>query len=82
MAEGAVMAAAPRAGFRARLRMLEPVTLLWLLLVAGLIFLVAAPLLKMLLISFEEQDTGDFTLMNYATAYGRQRYLDALRNSL
>ncbi|MEY3729885.1 MAG: hypothetical protein RLZZ57_641 [Pseudomonadota bacterium] len=76
------MAAAPRAGFRARLRMLEPVTLLWLLLVAGLIFLVAAPLLKMLLISFEEQDTGDFTLMNYATAYGRQRYLDALRNSL
>jgi iron(III) transport system permease protein len=82
MAEGAVMAAAPRAGFGARLRMLEPVTLLWLVLVAGLIFLVAAPLLKMLLISFEEQDTGDFTLMNYATAYGRQRYLDALRNSL
>ncbi len=76
------MAAAPRAGFGARLRMLEPVTLLWLVLVAGLIFLVAAPLLKMLLISFEEQDTGDFTLMNYATAYGRQRYLDALRNSL
>ena len=62
--------------------MLEPVTLLWLLLVAALIFLIAAPLLKMLLISFEEQETGDFTLMNYATAYGRQRYLDALRNSL
>lgn len=71
-----------RAGFLARLRMLEPVTLLWVVLVAGLIFLVAAPLLKMLIISFEEQDTGDFTLMNYATAYGRQRYLDALRNSL
>jgi iron(III) transport system permease protein len=82
MAEGAVMATAPRAGIGVRLRMLEPVTLLWLVLVAGLIFLVAAPLLKMLLISFEEQDTGDFTLMNYATAYGRQRYLDALRNSL
>jgi iron(III) transport system permease protein len=82
MAEGAVMAATPRAGFRARLRMLEPVTLLWLLLVAVLIFLIAAPLLKMLLISFEEQETGNFTLMNYATAYGRQRYLDALRNSL
>ena len=76
------MATAPRAGIGVRLRMLEPVTLLWLVLVAGLIFLVAAPLLKMLLISFEEQDTGDFTLMNYATAYGRQRYLDALRNSL
>ncbi|MBM3587485.1 MAG: iron ABC transporter permease [Alphaproteobacteria bacterium] len=82
MAEGAELATAPRAGLRARLAMLEPVTLLWLVLVAGLIFLVAAPLLKMLLISFEEQDTGDFTLMNYATAYGRQRYLDALRNSL
>jgi len=76
------MATAPRAGIGVRLRMLEPVTLLWLVLVAGLIFLVADPLLKMLLISFEEQDTGDFTLMNYATAYGRQRYLDALRNSL
>ena len=73
MAEGAILATMPRAGLRARLRMLEPVTLLWLLLVAGLIFLVAAPLLKMLLISFEEQETGAFTLMNYATAYGRQR---------
>jgi ABC-type sugar transport system permease subunit len=82
MAEGAGLKVAPRARFGARIRMLEPVTLLWVILVAGLIFLIAAPLLKMLLISFEEQDTGDFTLMNYATAYGRQRYLDALRNSL
>jgi len=82
MVEEAVMKQPPRAQFRARLRMLEPVTLLWVILVAGLFFLIAAPLLKMLLISFEEQDTGDFTLMNYATAYGRQRYLDALRNSL
>ena len=82
MAETAALSVAPRVSFRARLKMLEPVALLWVILVAGLIFLVAAPLLKMLLISFEEQDTGDFTLMNYATAYGRQRYLDALRNSL
>ena len=82
MAETAALSVAPRVSFRARLKMLEPVALLWVILVAGLIFLVAAPLLKMILISFEEQDTGDFTLMNYATAYGRQRYLDALRNSL
>lgn len=82
MSEAAVTKAGPRVLFGARLKMLEPVTLLWVILIIGLFFLIAAPLLKMLLISFEEQDTGDFTLMNYATAYGRQRYLDALRNSL
>lgn len=71
MAEAAALVTAPRTGFRARLNMLEPVTLLWLMLIAGLIFLIAAPLLKMLLISFEEQETGAFTLMNYVTAYGR-----------
>lgn len=63
-------------------RRLEPVTFLWIALVAALLVLVAAPILKMLAISFEMQDTGDFTFENYLTAYGRARYLEALGNSL
>ncbi len=65
-----------------RLRHIEPVALVWLGLVLLLLFLVVAPLAKLLAVSFETQDTGDFTLANYATAYSRARYLDALRNSL
>jgi iron(III) transport system permease protein len=66
----------------ARLRNMEPVALLWLLLVAALLFLVAFPLAKLFIASFQSQETGAFTLSNYATAYGRARYLDALVNSL
>jgi iron(III) transport system permease protein len=82
------IAAAPAATRRAgalnfaRLRNMEPVALLWLLLVAALLFLVAFPLAKLFIASFETQGTGAFTLDNYATAYGRARYLDALVNSL
>jgi iron(III) transport system permease protein len=71
----------PRSSFRARLRNFEPVTLLWLLLALVLLVLVAFPLGKLLVASFETPD-GVFTLGNYATAYGRARYLDALFNSL
>jgi len=63
-------------------RRLEPVTFLWIALVAALLVLVAAPILKMVFISFETQDTGAFTVQNYLTAYGRVRYLEALKNSL
>lgn len=66
----------------ARLRSLEPVALLWLALAMALLVLVAFPLGKLLLVSFEDRQTGAFTLANYATAYGRARYLDALGNSL
>jgi iron(III) transport system permease protein len=66
----------------ARLRSLEPVALLWLALALALLVLVAFPLGKLLLVSFEDRQTGAFTLANYATAYGRARYLDALGNSL
>ncbi len=71
-----------RAALVNRLRHIEPVALVWLGLVLLLLFLVVAPLAKLLAVSFETQDTGDFTLANYATAYSRARYLDALRNSL
>ena len=71
-----------RPGFFARMRYLEPSTLLWILLVAVLLFLVAVPIGKLLIVSFEKQGTGGFTLSNYFTAYGRARYLEALGNSL
>jgi iron(III) transport system permease protein len=74
---------APRHGaLRSRLRNIQPVTLVWALLIGVLLFLVAFPLLTLLVVSFEDQRTGAFTLQNYMTAYGRERYLNALVNSL
>jgi iron(III) transport system permease protein len=75
-------AAARPATFWRRLRNIEPVMLLWIVLIALLLFLVVAPLAKLFISSFETQRTGAFTLENYAVAYGRERYLSALVNSL
>jgi iron(III) transport system permease protein len=66
----------------ARLRNVEPATLLWVALAAVLLVLVAYPMGKLLVTSFETRGTGAFTIENYLTAYGRARYLDALVNSL
>jgi iron(III) transport system permease protein len=74
--------AARRPGLLARLRYLEPSNLIWLVLVLVLLFLVAVPIGKLLIVSFEQQGTGAFTFRNYAQAYGRIRYLEALGNSL
>ena len=71
-----------RPGLLRRLRYLEPSSLIWIVLIAVLLFLVAVPIGKLLVVSFEQQGTGAFTLSNYATAYGRARYLEALVNSL
>ncbi|MCI0752350.1 ABC transporter permease [Teichococcus vastitatis] len=73
---------ARRPGLLRRLRYLEPSNMLWILLVAALLFLVAVPIGKLLVVSFEQRGTGAFTLSNYVTAYGRARYLEALGNSL
>ena len=54
----------------------------WLLLIALLLLLVVNPLARLLWASFEHPDTGAFTLDNYAAAYGRWRYIEALINSL
>ncbi|MGE0716601.1 MAG: ABC transporter permease [Alphaproteobacteria bacterium] len=66
----------------ARLRNFDPTILLWLLLALVLVFLVVNPLLRLLLTSLAEKDTGAFTLANYAAAYGRPRYVQALWNSV
>ncbi len=78
----AVPVAPGRGGMLRRLGRVEPVMLLWVVLIAVLLFLVAFPLGKLLLVSFETRGTGEFTLSNYVIAYGRQRYVDALVNSL
>lgn len=68
--------------FIARVRNLEPAGLLWLALAAVLLVLIALPMGKLLVVSFETRGTGAFTFANYLTAYGRARYLEALENSL
>lgn len=65
-----------------RLRHLEPSSLLWIVLIAILVFLVVSPMLRLFLVSIEAKGTGALTLANYVTAYSRERYLDALVNSL
>ncbi|HSH92473.1 MAG TPA: iron ABC transporter permease [Ramlibacter sp.] len=53
----------------------------WLLAIAILVFLVVNPLARLFIASFQD-NAGAFTFANYGIAYGRQRYLEALGNSL
>ncbi len=64
------------------LRRIEPSMLLWLLMIAVLIFLVASPTVRLLVSSFQEPDSGRLTLANYRDAYLNMRHLAALGNSL
>jgi iron(III) transport system permease protein len=68
-----------RAGWRARF---DPSLLLWLALIAVLLFLVLNPLMRLVVSSFQEVDSGRLTLANYQAAYGNVRHLQALANSL
>jgi iron(III) transport system permease protein len=74
--------AAWRSALDRRLRFVEPGMALWLLLIAALVFLVASPMLRLVVASFQEPDSGRFTLANYAQAYGRLSHLRAILNSL
>src|SRR5262249_38899034 len=55
---------------------------LWILMIALLVFLVASPIVRLLLSSFQEAETGRLTLANYREAYLNWRHLAALANSL
>jgi iron(III) transport system permease protein len=68
-----------RAGWRARF---DPSLLLWLALVAVLLLLVLNPLIRLVVSSFQEADSGRLTFANYQVAYGNIRHLEALANSL
>jgi iron(III) transport system permease protein len=63
-------------------RSFEPLLLLWIALALALLFLVVNPLFRLVQLSLQDADTGAFTLANYAAAYGRERYLVAMWNSL
>jgi iron(III) transport system permease protein len=71
-----------RAGFTRRLAFLEPSMALWLVLIAVLVFLIASPMVRLVIASFQEPDTGRFTFANYVEAYGSVRHLRAVLNSL
>ena len=65
-----------------RLRRFEPATLLWVIAVLALAALVVVPLVRLLISSFQNTNTHAFTLANYAIAWGHQRELVAVGNSL
>ena len=62
-------------------RHLDKSAWVWLVAIGVLLFLVVNPLLRLLVVSFQQPD-GAFTLANYFVAYGRARYVEALLNSL
>src|SRR5260370_12593607 len=69
-------------GVASRLRRLDASILLWLALIAVLAFLVLNPVLRLIISSLQETDTGKFTFANYRVAYGNVRQLQALVTSL
>src|SRR5215469_13860051 len=73
---------AARGGFGRRLVFLEPSMALWLVLIAVLVFLIASPMVRLVIASFQDPDTGRFTVANYVSAYGSLRHLRAVLNSL
>ncbi len=75
--------AAPAPGtFSRRLRFADPSMILWLALIAVLIFLIASPMVRLVISSFQEPETQRLTLHNYIDAYGSARHLQALWNTL
>ena len=60
-----------RAGFTRRLAFLEPSMALWVVLIAVLVFLIASPMLRLVIASFQKPDTGRFTFANYVSILER-----------
>jgi iron(III) transport system permease protein len=69
-------------GVASRLRRLDVSFVLWLALIAILALLVLNPILRLIVSSLQETETGNFTFANYRVAYGNFRHLQALLNSL
>ncbi len=68
--------------FGARLRRLDASMLVLLVLSAILVFLVLNPILRLVVSSLQQSESGGFTLDNYRAAYGNVRHITALVNSL
>ena len=56
--------------------------LVWFVLAAILVALVANPLLQLLAISFDDPKSDGWTIANYADAFSRARYVRAIVNSM
>jgi iron(III) transport system permease protein len=80
-----VKTALPKAGALSALdqrwRHLDKTFWVWLVAIAVLVFLVVNPLLRLLVVSFQDEN-GAFTLANYVIAYRNIRHIEALGNSL
>src|SRR5882724_11199547 len=76
-AEHLATAAPPR-----RFRFADPSMIHWIAMIGVLVFLVASPMVRLIISSFQEPETGRLTLSNYFEAYGRARHLQALWNTL
>src|SRR4051812_2011930 len=68
--------------FSRRFRLADPSMILWVAMIAILMFLIASPMVRLVISSFQEPETGRLTLSNYVEAYGRARHLQALWNTL
>ena len=71
-----------RAWFSSNPLQLSLGSLLWVVVAATLVLLIANPLVHLVLTSFTDKASGAWTLANYAEAFGKSRYLVAIRNSL
>src|SRR5262245_21538477 len=74
--------ARPAGALARRLHRADPSMLLWFAMIAVLVFLVASQMVRLVVSSFQEPETGRLTLGNYFEAYGSLRQLQALLNSL
>jgi len=61
----------------ARHRLADPSMILWIAMIAILIFLIASPMVRLVVSSFQDPETGRLTFANYVEAYGRARELFA-----
>ena len=59
---------------RRRFRLADPSMILWLVMIAILVFLIASPMVRLVVSSFQEPETGAPDLANYVEAYGRARH--------
>jgi len=61
---------------------LQPANLLWIFLAGILVVLIIAPMWTLVVSSFTDPKTGGWTLHNYVEAYGKERHITALTNTL
>ena len=61
-----------------RFRLADPSMILWLAMIAVLVFLIASPMARLVISSFQEPESGRLTLANYVAAYANARHLQAL----